>query len=242
MQKKIILKLRNITKKHQEREILKDLTLTLREKTFISILGKSGTGKTSILNIIQGLDKNYTGQIENHLSQNEIKFIFQSYTLFPWLNCLDNIAKPLIVKGMNKKQAYKLGLKILSEVGLHDKENFYPHQLSGGQKQRVAIARALASKPKILLMDEPFGALDSKTKSSLHQLILKLFNNHDMSIIFVTHDIQEAVFLADRIYTINSKTKSFNFPNTIDFIRPRSGNIQYSNKFQEYVQKILDIL
>ena len=243
MENKIILKLRNITKKQENSLILNKLTLTLRENSFISILGKSGTGKTSILKIIQGLDQEYEGEIlKKEISNNDIKFIFQSYTLLPWLNCLDNIAKPLIIKGKNKKEAYEIGLKLLTEVGLHDKELFYPHQLSGGQKQRVAIARALASRPKILLMDEPFGALDTKTKSSLHELILKLFRIHKMSIVFVTHDIQEAIYLSDRIYTLNPNNRSFNLPTTIDFVRPRSKKIIFSNKFEDYSKKIIELI
>jgi len=242
MKKNIILKVRKLEKTIKNKLIFSNITITIHSHTFISILGKSGTGKSSILKIIQNLDQKYSGDIVQNIQSNEIQSIFQNYTLFPWLTVIDNIAQPQMIKGVPKKQALKNSFKLLKDVKLSDKATHFPHELSGGQKQRVAIARALALKPKLLLMDEPFGALDSKTKSELHALILKLFHQYKMSILFVTHDIDEAIFLSDRIYTLNSKTKQFNLPQTIDFVRPRNINIQFSNKFQDFAKQINTLL
>ena len=242
MKKDIILKARKIEKRFDQETIFTNLTLTIHSHTFITILGKSGSGKSSILRIIQNLDSQYNGDIVRNIETNQIQSIFQNYTLFPWLTVLDNIAEPQIIRGVPKNKAIAAAKKLLREVKLLDKAQSLPHELSGGQKQRIAIARALALKPKLLLMDEPFGALDSKTKAELHKLILKIFHKYKMSILFVTHDINEAVFLSDRIYTLNTKKKTFNIPKTIDFVRPRHTDLVFSNKFQNIAQEINTLL
>ncbi len=242
MKKSILLKAQNLKKTYNKQTVFQDITLTIHEHTFISILGKSGSGKSTLLKIIQGLDNQFEGNIISNIAPSDIKFVFQQYTLFPWLTCIENIQKPLITKGLSRKEAFKRSFQLLNEVGLDNTENLYPHQLSGGQQQRVAIARALAFKPKLLLMDEPFGALDSKTKTSLHKLLLQLFQKHKMSILFVTHDINEAILLGDRVYTLDSLEKNFHIPTTVDFVRPRSTELIYSNKFQNISKSLMELI
>lgn len=229
--KEPLIKLRQIGKSYGDTTILQDITMTIPEHTFLSILGTSGSGKSTILHLIRGLERATEGEILYNVEMEDIQFVFQHYTLFPWLTVEGNVREPLRIRGVAEGEAAARVAEYLSEVGLAGKEKLYPHQLSGGMKQRVAIARALALHPKVLLMDEPFGALDYKTKSSMHRLLLRLFEKHEMSIVFVTHDISEAIFLADRTYVVNKKEKNFFMPQTIPFGRPRTEAILQSEGF-----------
>ena len=237
-----LLKCIGIEKKFRDNFVFKNIYLSIQKGSFISLLGASGCGKSTLLKTLNGLIKLDKGSIEYNIDKRDIQFVFQNYTLFPWLTCIENVSKPLIINGYNKKEARKIASKYLKEVGLQKHENKFPHELSGGMKQRAAIARALSLKPKLILMDEPFGALDTKTKQTLQNLLLKLYQKYKMSVVFVTHDVREAVFLSDRVYSFNNDEKSFNLPITIDLNRPRSRFIEESQLFENYYKKLIELI
>lgn len=189
----------------KEKEVLKDLSMTVKDNEFFCLLGPSGCGKSTLLRLISGLDPVTAGQIKinDTLIQKPAKetaFIFQNYALFPWKTVIDNIEFGIrINKLFPKKEIRERALHYLELVNLKDSENAYIYQLSGGMKQRVAIARALVMEPKILLMDEPFGALDNFTRMNLQKLLISICSERDMSVVFVTHDVDEAIFMGERI-------------------------------------------
>jgi NitT/TauT family transport system ATP-binding protein len=185
-------------------EVLKGINLKIKEKEFISFIGPSGCGKSTLLNILAGLIPASSGQVmlKNKLIQNpgnDRVMVFQEAALFPWLTVIENVLFGLKIKKIDKKKAYQKALDQLEAVQLKNFKDSYPHQLSGGMKQRVAIARALVIDPEILLMDEPFGALDEQTRLMLHRQLIKLWQDTEKTIVFVTHNIREAVKLSDRI-------------------------------------------
>lgn len=187
-----------------ETTVLNSVSLTIEKGEFICLLGPSGCGKSTLLNVLAGFEKVNSGSVK--INENEVKepsekniTIFQNYGLLPWRNVLKNIELGLELKKMPKEERYKIAEKYIELVGLKGFEKRHPCQLSGGQQQRVAIARGLAVNPDILFMDEPFGALDAITRMKLQDDILKISREEKKTIIFVTHDIEEAVFLADRI-------------------------------------------
>lgn len=207
------LKLVNVSKYYKTKQmnikVLQDINLSVKQGEFICILGGSGCGKTTLLNIIAGFEKKNSGKILlngeeiNHISSDRI-MMFQEAALFPWMNVIENVAFGLKMKGIKKKDRKDKALQYLKMVNLIGCENSYVHQLSGGMKQRVALARALAMDSEILLMDEPFSALDSYTKNKLRYQLLKIWENWNKTILFVTHDIEEALLLADRVIILSS--------------------------------------
>ncbi|PXX36813.1 sulfonate transport system ATP-binding protein [Undibacterium pigrum] len=187
-------------KSYGTRQILKNLQLSVQQGEILSLIGASGCGKSTLLSIIAGLDGNFEGQISLDGSKlqgvsRDIGFIFQEPRLFPWLTVAQNIA--FDSNDMHRDSA-KL-TKLLAEVGMHGYEHVLPKQLSGGQAQRVAIARGLFSSPKILLLDEPFSAVDAFTRMKLQDLLLNIASEYGLTIILVTHDIDEALYLSDRV-------------------------------------------
>lgn len=183
---------------------LADINLCVSENEFLCILGPSGCGKSTLLRIIAGLEDASSGNVfyngQEHIKpRREIGMVFQSYSLMPWLNVLDNIALGLNFAGMNKTKRLSIAEKHLDMIGMSSFGKAFPHELSGGMQQRVAIARALANNPDVLLMDEPFGALDAYTRIIMQRELLRIWEQHKKTIIFVTHSVDEAVYLADRI-------------------------------------------
>jgi NitT/TauT family transport system ATP-binding protein len=171
---------------------------------FVVLLGPSGCGKSTILTLLSGLALPDTGEIfingkPVHGPADDSATVPQAYTCFPWLTVVKNVEFGLTLQGVNKKKRREIAMEYLRKVGLEDRWNAYPKQLSGGMQQRVAIARTLAIKPPIVLMDEPFGALDAQTRSEMQQMVLELWNEEQNTIIFVTHDITEALLLGDRV-------------------------------------------
>ncbi len=183
---------------------LDNLNFKVNEGEFLCILGPSGCGKSTILRLMAGLDKPSSGQI---LMDNEViigpdckcGMVFQEYSLFPWRSVIENVAFPLEMKGVAEEERYKIAEDYLKIVELQNFRDSMPHELSGGMKQRVAIVRSLAGDPDVLLMDEPFGALDIQTRSQLQKDLLKIWEDKGKTIVFVTHDIDEAIFLGDRV-------------------------------------------
>ena len=207
------LELVNISKDYETElrciNVLENVSLTIKKGEFICILGQSGCGKTTLLNIIAGFEKKSAGKILvkgkeiNHIGSDRI-MMFQEAALFPWMKVIDNVEFGLKMYGVKKQERKERALGYLSMVNLTGSENAYVHQLSGGMKQRVALARALAMDSEILLMDEPFSALDSSTKSKLRSELLKIWKSSRKTILFVTHDVEEALLLADRIIIMSS--------------------------------------
>jgi ABC-type Fe3+/spermidine/putrescine transport system ATPase subunit len=205
-----MLRLENITKNFNNFNIT-NFNLNVEKGEFLTLLGSSGSGKSTILKLIAGLDKDYSGDIilnnKNYLKtkliDRKISMVFQDSLLFPHMNVEENTAFGLKMTGVNKKERLKKANEILADVGLRDFGKRSIHELSGGQKQRVAIARALVVNPEIILMDEPFSALDRNLRLNMQELIKKLHKERDITIIFVTHDQEEAFYLSSHIVIIN---------------------------------------
>lgn len=201
---------KNFQNKTMEMEILKDIDLTIEDGEFLVLLGPSGCGKTTLLRMIAGLDFPSSGTItENDIPvinpSPERGFVFQQYSLFPWRTVLDNVAFGLEVNGIDEEERYEKAKNYIEMVGLSAFLESYPNQLSGGMKQRVAIARALVNEPNSLLMDEPFAALDVLSRHKLQREIIQIWEQETKTIIFVTHNVDEAVFLADRILVFSER-------------------------------------
>lgn len=188
---------------------LKDINFKAYRREFVCVIGPSGCGKSTLIRILAGLETASSGQLL--LNEKEVTgpgpdrgMVFQGYTLFPWLSVKRNVMFGLIEAGNSKVTAEEQALQWIDLVGLSPFADSYPHQLSGGMKQRVAIARALANQPKILLMDEPFGALDPQTRIKMQSHLMEIWQNIDITVLFITHDLDEAIYLADRILVLKA--------------------------------------
>jgi ABC-type nitrate/sulfonate/bicarbonate transport system ATPase subunit len=217
--------LKGLSIKYSE-EILKNVFLDIKKGEFVSIVGKSGVGKTSLLNAIAEL-VDFEGSVKK---PGKIGYVFQEHSLFPWMTVEENISFGLDGKDNGSVQ------KIIEIIGLKGKEKDYPHRLSGGQQQRVSIGRALASKPDLLLLDEPFGSLDSYTRSAMQGWINNTLSKNRITTILVTHEIEEAILLGDRVLIMKNKNLENEF--AIPFMRPRSTEIRYLKQFQELKKTI----
>ena len=202
------------------------VSLTIADDEFISFVGPSGCGKTTLLRIIAGLDHADSGSV--FVDGNpilgpgpKVGMVFQEYSLFPWRSVLNNVAFGLQMKGMSKTERQQIARKYISLVGLDQFEKSYPFELSGGMRQRVAIARALANDPDLLLMDEPFGALDAQTRNKMQAELLVIWNRSKKTILFVTHSVDEAVFLSDRIVVMSPRPGRIRAVVPVQIPRPR---------------------
>jgi NitT/TauT family transport system ATP-binding protein len=186
---------------------LSDVSFQVRRKEFVSVIGPSGCGKSTLIKILAGLESPSGGQVRLDGAKVEGPckdrgMVFQGYTLFPWLCVRDNVTFGPRMNGMSRADANVKATEWLDVIGLRRFADHYPDQLSGGMKQRVAIARALANEPRILLMDEPFGALDAQTRAGMQAHLIKVWDSVDLTILFITHDLDEAVYLSDRIVVL----------------------------------------
>jgi NitT/TauT family transport system ATP-binding protein len=211
---------------------------------FRVLLGPSGCGKSTLLRLIAGLDQADTGEIlvneqPVHGPGKDRGMVFQKYTSFPWLTVADNIAYGLKINGVPEKQRKETVAQLVQEIGLSGFENTYPETLSGGMQQRVAIARTLALRPAVILMDEPFGALDAQTRSEMQQLLLKVWDETASTILFVTHDVEEAVYLADRIFVMSAHPGTIIEDVQVPFDRPRDLGLKERNEFHELANYVL---
>ncbi|MEW6408461.1 MAG: ABC transporter ATP-binding protein [Patescibacteria group bacterium] len=247
---KPIVKVRNITKYYNDLHVLDKISFNVDCEEFVSIIGPSGCGKTTLLKIISGLIKPTKGEIiinegsiEIALKRKEFGLVFQNPVLLPWRNTLKNIELPLEI--LNYKSSGNSSKKLLEIVGLKDFENFYPNELSGGMQQRVAIARALIFEPSILLMDEPFGALDEITRDKMNLELLRIWKERKSAtstIIFVTHSIPEAVFLSDRIIVLSERPAIVEKIIEVNLPKPRTSEIKYSRRYIELIKCIRKLL
>ncbi len=192
-------------------EVLNDFSCLIGGGGFVCLVGPSGCGKTTLLRIIAGLDKASGGRVlfggREVISSKDLAvgFVFQEYALFPWRTTIQNITMGLEIKGVPSKERVARGMEYVAAFGLSGFEHHYPRELSGGMKQRVAIARTLIMEPSLVLMDEPFGSLDSQTRNSMQELLVGLWEKRHDTIIFVTHNVDEAVFLSDEIIVLSSR-------------------------------------
>jgi NitT/TauT family transport system ATP-binding protein len=205
---------------------LEDFDLSVAKGEFVSLIGPSGCGKTTALRIIAGLLQPSGGNVlingVNGLAPSREKaMVFQQFNLFPWRTALANVAYGLEVQGMGRKERVSVAAEYLELVGLSERANHYPSQLSGGQCQRVGLARALAIQPQLMLMDEPFGALDALTREHLQALLQQICAERDLTVLFVTHSIDEAIFLSDRMVVMGVPGKVI-MQHEVDLPRPRS--------------------
>lgn len=211
------------------------------------ILGPSGCGKSTILRLIAGLDHPDAGEVLVNGRKVEGPgrdrgMVFQKYTSFPWLTVEGNIAYGLKINGVPAPERKKIVAGLVKAVGLSGFETSYPETLSGGMQQRVAIARTLALRPEVVLMDEPFGALDAQTRQDMQQLLLDMWDETASTVLFVTHDVEEAVFLADRVFVMGTHPGTILEELPVPFDRPRELAIKQSKEFRELVDRLLTLL
>ncbi|MAD44985.1 MAG: sulfonate ABC transporter ATP-binding protein [Oceanospirillaceae bacterium] len=226
---------------------LKDICMEVRDQEFAVIVGPSGCGKSSLLYLTAGLNSPSEGEISVAGERvtgpgPERGMVFQGYTLFPWLTVRENIEFGLKRKKVPAAERKDIVDFYLHEVGLDNFADNYPKQLSGGMKQRVAIARALANDPKILLMDEPFGALDSQTRLQMQQLLLRIWEHKKKTVVFVTHDIDEAILLADRVFVMGSKPGHIRRILNVDIPHPRTLDLAMEPEFIALKREVMDLL
>jgi ABC-type nitrate/sulfonate/bicarbonate transport system ATPase subunit len=217
---------------------LQPTSLEVANNDFITILGPSGCGKSTLLRIVAGLDTPTVGEVM--LDGRSVTgpgadrgMVFQSYTLFPWLTVRENICFGLREKGMLPIAQAEIAKRFIAEVGLTGFESHFPKQLSGGMQQRVALARALANDPKILLLDEPFGALDNQTRALMQELLLSIWELHKKTVLFVTHDIDEAIFMANRCAVFSARPGRIKNELAIDLPYPRHYTVKTTPRFSE---------
>ncbi|MDI6866577.1 ABC transporter ATP-binding protein [Methanoculleus sp.] len=223
---------------------LKDINLEIRDEEFVCLVGPSGCGKTTLLRIIAGLESPTTGRVivdGNVVTGPDPRrgMVFQEYSLFPWQKVIDNIAFGLEMRGVGKEERRKIGERYLEMVGLSQFRDAYPYELSGGMRQRVAIARALANDPDVLLMDEPFGALDAQTRNRMQGELLSIWEQTKKTILFVTHSVDEAVYLSDRIVVLTPRPGSVREIVEIPWPRPRD---RTSIEFADVRRKVLRMI
>ena len=217
--------------------VLEDFSLQVKDLEFLVLLGPSGCGKSTLLRIINGIESSDSGRIlidgqdVTGTTGHGRGMVFQSFELFPWRTVLDNVAFGLEIAGLEKKQRLAQARECINLVGLSAFESSYPHQLSGGMQQRVGIARALAIKPSILLMDEPYGALDVQTRDLLQDELLNIWERERKTVIFVTHSIEEALYLADRIVVMSPRPGRIAQIIDVPFARPRRDDIKTDPAF-----------
>ncbi|MGE6738971.1 ABC transporter ATP-binding protein [Allorhizobium pseudoryzae] len=206
---------------------LAETRLTLAPGTFTALIGPSGCGKSTLLNAVAGFVEPSGGQIRIDGQpidgpSRQVGVVFQQYALFPWFTALGNVKFGLARFNLPKADLHHRAMAALAEVGLEGQADKYPGQLSGGMKQRVGIARTLAFEPRVLLMDEPFGALDAQTRRVMHELLLRIWQKHRMTVLFVTHDVDEALLLADQVHVMSPSPGRIIRSYTLDMQRPRA--------------------
>ncbi len=241
------LEVKNIYKSFDGRPVLKDISIHLSQGELVSILGASGGGKTTLFNVISGLLAPDQGRIilngmDITNRPGYISYMQQKDLLLPYRTIEDNAALPLLIKGMKKKEARLQVSPLFPRFGLEGTQKKYPSQLSGGMRQRAALLRTYMFSRDVALLDEPFSALDTLTKSSMHKWYLNVMEEIQLSTLFITHDIDEAILLSERIYLLQGTPGEITAEITIHQLKPRREDFPLSTEFMEYKQKILSLL
>ena len=243
------LAIRGLSKTFRQKQrsllALDAIDLALAENEFVSLVGTSGCGKSTLLSIVAGLQEFDEGEVlvdgvPIAGPGRDRGVVFQSYTLFPWLSAQKNVEFALSAAGLSARQCREAAREHLALVGLERFADAYPSQLSGGMKQRVAIARALSYRPKILLMDEPFGALDALTRHHMQELLTRIWEKHRLTVLFITHDVEEAVYMSDRVAVMSNRPGRIKEIIDIDLERPRHYDMVASPRFQQLHRAVLD--
>ena len=222
--------------------VLEDVNFRVAEGELLTVVGATGCGKTTLLNLIAGIESTDAGGVrfaEGLSNGKDVAYVFQHYTLFPWRTVCRNLTFGLQMRGIGRAQREATALKILNEVGLRGFEKVYPHELSGGMRQRAAIAQALAPRPRLLLMDEPFGALDDSTRRDLQQILVDIWQRERMTILFVTHNIDEALVLGRRVLVFSPRPGKVAKEFGVGIERPRN---RLSKGFTDLFVKVREAL
>jgi len=243
-----MLEIKNLTKKYNNINTnilaVENFDLIIQDSDFVSIIGQSGCGKSTVLRLVSGLVEKSGGSIlvdgKETIGANQEKgMVFQNFSLFPWLTVEENILFGLnLKKDFSESKKAEILNHYIEMTGLQDFRSAYPKNLSGGMQQRVAIARALANTPKVLLMDEPFGSLDSQTRSQMQELLTRIWEKEKMTVLFVTHDVSEAVFLSNKIIVLSKRPARIKKIFDIPFSRPRNHELKKDKSFFEFVNQV----
>lgn len=228
-------------------ETLRDVNLDIGENRFVSIIGPSGCGKTTLLRIMHGLIEPTGGSVEIDgvevgAQTLNVAMVFQHAALYPWRTLSDNVAFGLEARGVPKDERLQTVNEFISLVGLQDFEHHYPHELSGGMQQRAGLARALAVNPDVLFMDEPFGALDAQTRRVLQEELIKIWEEHRKTVVFITHDLEEAIVLSDEIVVMTRRPGQIKSVFEVDLPRPRSSSVFTHKRFVEIKDQLWRLL
>lgn len=242
-----VVRAEHISKAYGEKQVLQDVSIHLEKGELVSLLGISGSGKTTLFHILAGLTPPQEGSV--YLNEQDvtarpgqISYMMQKDLLLEHKKVIDNVSLPLVLKGMKKKEAREKADALFAEFGLEGTQEQYPHQLSGGMRQRAALLRTYLSSNGVALLDEPFSALDTLTKSSVHKWYLDIMQHIDLATIFITHDIDEAILLSDRIYILNGTPGQIRDEIVIREKKPRGEGFLLSEEFLAYKKKILSRL
>lgn len=242
------VRVEGVNKRFGDVHALSDVTLSLGDREFVSVVGASGCGKSTLLSVIAGLEPPTDGEASIngtaiHGPGRDRGVVFQSATLLPWLTAIDNVIFALRGEAdMSRRERADRARDVLAQVGLAGFEDSFPAQLSGGMQQRVALARSLAYGPEVLLMDEPFGALDALTRRTMQELLTTVWERNRMTVMLITHDIEEAVFLSDRVVAMTPRPGRVRAEFDIDLPRPRDPEIIGSPEFHHYYSEILGLI
>ena len=240
------LTVKNLRKSFGDNLVLEDVSLSLMENEFVSLIGASGSGKSTIFNIISGLmlpdrgeviikGQDYTGRT------GKVSYMYQKDLLLPWLKVINNVSLPLVIRGEDKKMAREKAAGYFETFGLDGFEDKYPFQLSGGMRQRAALLRTYLFSSDIMLLDEPFAALDAITRSHMHYWLLRTLKKLNSSVLFITHDIDEAILLSDRIYILSDRPAKIKEEIEIPLSRPRNKEVTTTQLFNDIKKYILGI-
>lgn len=234
-----ILLMEKVNKSYGDLKVLKNINLYVAKGEFVTLLGPSGSGKSTIFRLITALGQADSGEIQintpRHSSgRKKIAYMPQKDTLLPWKKLIDNIALPLIIKGIKKEEAHKRVRDLTPIFHLSGFEDYYPHQLSGGMKQRGALMRTFLTESNLMLLDEPFAALDAITRLNLQEWLLGVWENFNSSILFITHSIEEAIYLSDRIYVLSKQPGEIILEIEVKIPRPRTTETMTSASFNNY--------
>jgi ABC-type nitrate/sulfonate/bicarbonate transport system ATPase subunit len=245
-----LLEMRGITKTFGPVTALEDLSAVIAPGEFVTVVGPSGCGKSTLFNIVAGLDEPDAGgalRFEGrscHAAEllGRVSFMPQRDLLLPWRNVIDNAILAMEVEGVARKQARAEALRMLPEFGLSGFERQYPHQLSGGMRQRVALMRTFLFKRELMLLDEPFGALDALTRAIMQRWLLDIWQRHARTILFITHDVDEAIFLGDRVLVMTARPGRVKLEQKVDLPRPRAPDIVTSSAFVQLKRTLLEAI